>query len=479
MASRKDGAANAARVPRARPKIAHSGTGKVPAGAKKTRPRAKPAVAAPRREDRQYLREVDQRSPFARDRDRILYTTSFRRLAGVTQVVAAGEPYVFHNRLTHTLEVAQIARRIAERLLDDEPEQAEALGGIHPEVAEGAALAHDLGHPPFGHIAEELLDDLMSDKKTRNVRDGFEGNAQSFRIVTKLAVRNEQRGLDLTRATLNAILKYPVFQNKVGPRRPKWGAYESERDSFEFARALSADARPSVKAEIMDLADDIGYGVHDVEDFYRNGLIPLDRLTKNKGDNAEVEAFFAGCRDRWARIEHRPKYADADLFAAFKRVMGAERHITEPFQANHRQRARVRTMTAAMIGGYVRAVTLKPDRDADGQCVLVGSERRMEITMLKELTWGYVIDDNSLATQQEGQRQVIRELFDIFSNAAITQEWRIFPLSTRETLAEASTDHDKLRVACDFIAGLTEQQAVDLFRRLRGIEFGSVLDRLR
>ena len=170
-------------------------------------------VPAAERARRRQANEEDQRTPFKRDRDRILYTNALRRLAGVTQVAADSEPHVFHNRLTHTLEIAQIARRIAERLARDNSEAALALGGIDPDVAEAAALAHDLGHPPFGHIAEELLDDLMCGEQ--KIRDGFEGNAQSFRIVTKLAVRNLHPGLDLTRATLNAILKYPRLQNEM------------------------------------------------------------------------------------------------------------------------------------------------------------------------------------------------------------------------------------------------------------------------
>jgi dGTPase len=156
------------------------------------------------------------RSPFQKDRDRLLYASAFQRLGSVTQVVSASEGYVFHNRLTHTLEVAQIARRLAEKLLvETDPGLVEALGGIDPEVVEAAALAHDLGHPPFGHIAEKQLDALA---KKHNASDGFEGNAQSFRIVSRGAAhRTDYKGLNLTRATLNAILKYPWTRDRKGP----------------------------------------------------------------------------------------------------------------------------------------------------------------------------------------------------------------------------------------------------------------------
>jgi len=163
-----------------------------------------PYLTPANRCDRRQSEPGDQRSSGQRDRDRILYTTALRRLAGVTQVVAPGEGHIFHNRLTHTLEVAQIGRRLAEKIVVEDRELADALGEIDPEVVEAAALAHDLGHPPFGHITERLLDKLVVDEGDP---DGYEGNAQSFRIITKLAIRREnQIGLNLTRATLNAVL---------------------------------------------------------------------------------------------------------------------------------------------------------------------------------------------------------------------------------------------------------------------------------
>jgi dGTPase len=429
------------------------------------------------RDDRRHLTEDDQRSRFQRDRDRILYTTALRRLGGVTQVASAGEAYVFHNRLTHTLEVAQIARRIAERLNRDQPKVCAAVGGIEPDVVEAAALAHDLGHPPFGHIAEELLNEiLVSDDYA--LAEGFEGNAQSFRIVTKLAVRNEYDGLDLTRATLNAVLKYPVMQPDIGDRLRKWGAYATERDDFEWARRLSSGDHPAPEAEIMDLADDIGYAIHDVEDFFRAGLIPLDRLAQNNAENDEVSWFFETCRTRWARTRP-PKYPESGLQSAFRRII-ASMPVREPFVPERRQRAKLRQTTATLIRDYVQSVRLSVNRDSDGQCVLVGRDRRMEISMLKELTWTYVIDNPGLATQQHGQRYVVRELFDIFAAAADKDRLSIFPASAREQLEQHRGDRAaRLRAVCDLIAGLTEREAIDLFQRLRGVQFGSILDRYR
>jgi dGTPase len=188
----------------------------------------------------------DVRTPFQTDRDRVLYSMPFRRLAGVTQFVSPGEGEIFHNRLTHSLKVAQIARRFAEHFRDRYPDIVAAWGGLDPEVAEAVALAHDLGHPPFGHIAEKELDRLIFAELSRaNGRDpaadpseGYEGNAQSFRILTELAVRRPEGrfGLDLTRATLNATLKYPWKWREHATKADKYGAYACDDAAFRFAR---------------------------------------------------------------------------------------------------------------------------------------------------------------------------------------------------------------------------------------------------
>lgn len=248
---------------------------------------------APHRSDRLSKSPVaDQRSAFQRDRDRILYSTAFRRLAGVTQVVSPGEGEIFHNRLTHTIKVAQIARRLAEKFLQDSSGVVAEWGEIDPEVTEAAALAHDLGHPPFGHLAEEELNALVAGvafrtdnpaiqreptKEELKQYEGYEGNAQSFRILTTLSVRGPeaQFGLDLTRATLNASLKYPWLW---ATGKKKYGAYSTENVAFKFARegyGRKKARHRCIEAQIMDWADDITYAIHDAEDFYRGRLDPV------------------------------------------------------------------------------------------------------------------------------------------------------------------------------------------------------------
>jgi dGTPase len=304
-------------------------------------------------------RQPDQRREAQRDRDRVLYTSALRRLGHVTQVVSPTEGIVFHNRLTHTHEVAQIGRRIAERLTADEERlrKARRLGGIDPDVVETAALVHDLGHPPYGHAVEQELDHLVSIK--HGVHDGYEGNAQSFRIVTKLAMRHRRfPGLNLTRASLNASLKYPWFRAGKGEderKHNKWGVYKTEHREFEWARKShrGRSNKPSVEAEIMDWSDDVAYAVHDVDDFYSASLIPLDRL-RNQGDH-EVERF---CRHTAPRLD----WTEDEVKELLRSVVAAS-PVIEPYIGTDEQRQQLRTFTAELISKYVTAVEIADDPD--------------------------------------------------------------------------------------------------------------------
>lgn len=417
---------------------------------------------------------TDNRFDGQRDRDRILYTSAFRRLAGVTQVVSAHEGHVFHNRLTHSLEVAQLARRSAEKLLRDQPKVARALGGVDPDVAEAAALAHDIGHPPFGHIAEDELDRLLVDA---GVKDGFNGNAQSFRIVTKLALRRAHHpGLNLTRATLNGILKYPWLRSSGGIKDKKWGAYLSEQDLLQWARSgyASGDETKSVEAELMDWADDVTYAVHDVEDFYRAGLIPLDRLATDARERTRLLAFaqgrYTGSASQWADIEN-----------AFNGLITFI-PLREPYSSTRRIRAGLRSLTASLIARYIKAIRLHTPTTVGERRVEVDPELENEVWMWKQLPWFYVIRRAGLATQQYGQTKIIRRLFEIFCDAAINaRELSIFPAGFGEALQSARkkrTDFDIecRRIVVDLIAGMAEREAVLMYNRLEGVSPGSALD---
>jgi dGTPase len=404
------------------------------------------------------IQEGDHRSPARKDRDRIIYTSAFRRLAEVTQVVSPSDAHVFHNRLTHSLQVSQVGRALAEKLRENE-EQCKLVGGIDPDTVEAACLAHDLGHPPFGHTAEDELNRLLGARS-----GGFEGNAQSFRIVTKLAFKSTKHsGLDLTAGTLCAMLKYPWMrgENKSNPR--KWGAYRSEAADFEFARKVGPRKRftRSPEATLMDWADDVTYSVHDVEDFFRAGRIPL-HLMAGTGESRERNRFFD---DVYRRRSGDDFPRRSVLEEAFGSILGFYWRIYEPYSGTKDHRSRLRHFTSELIHRYIGSVQI----NTGTKSIDVNPRHVEEVAILKELTWTYVIEAPSQGLQREGQRSVIRRLFEVYSDAITSpKRWTIFPPYYREELDAARTAAEKKRLVVDLIAGMTEPQVVEAFRQVTG-----------
>jgi dGTPase len=400
------------------------------------------------------------RTEAQRDHDRILYSSAFQRLGGITQISSAEVGQQLHTRLTHSLKVAQVARRLAERL---------GLSPDSQEIASAASLAHDIGHPPFGHVAEEELNAGAAEW------GGFEGNAQSFRILTKLAVRDlRYRGLNLTAATLNGVLKYPWLRGE-GPagKESKWGAYESERKEFEWVREGFPHHERTPEAELMDWADDVTYAVHDLEDFYRVGLIPLDRLSGRD----ERDRFYASFFERGASKAGalRRKFADftvAELDDATSFLLDQAFADVPPYRGSRPERAWIRAQTSFLIDWFVNGVSLRGGR------VVIQKERLAEIAVLKEIAWYYIIGSPALGTIQYGQRRVIRDLHELYIKAADDPKRRaLFPTAQRELLDRHSgTPPERRRVATDFIASLTEDMAFELHHRLTGVSRGSLLD---
>lgn len=414
-----------------------------------------------------------------RDRDRILYSDALQRLANVTQVATPGEGLVFHNRLTHTHEVAQIARRLAEKLVREQPSLAEQLGGIHPDVVEAAALAHDLGHPPFGHIAEEELDQLA---RTHGAPEGFEGNAQSFRVITKIeAHRSEYPGLDLTGATLNAVLKYPWFRDtrakgRVENRYRKFGAYSSERADFMWARRGYGDSLvQSIEAAIMDHADSIAYSVHDLDDFYRAGLIPVENLVL--GEDGEWNWFV----ERWGRIEPKIAYGCIEGSGDRLKNLLADLTLGSHYRGERPQRAHLRRATSRLIDQFIHGVRLEAS-SAGEPGLLRDPQQLQELRFLQALVKVYVIYNPRLATQQAGQREIVRRLFATYLDATRRRLGDFVPalfrdevtkLPKRGSHSQQLTERET-RIAVDIVASFTDAQAVLLYRRLTGTDPGSI-----
>ena len=330
-------------------------------------------------------------------------------------------------------------------------------------------MAHDLGHPPFGHLAEQELHELCS---AQGVEDGFEGNAQSFRVISRLSVSDAldeesqppPQGLNLTRGTLNATLKYPWLfgQNQERPR--KWGAYQEEVDVFKWVREEQTGSQGrTVAAEIMDWADDITYAVHDVVDFYVAGKIPLDRIAGVHGDT-ELREFFDVLVERCPDLSPRR----AELEDALTGILGYF-SIRGRYTGSREQARQLWQYTSVLISRYASQTTLIEKQDEVAFAPML-PEHHDEVAMLKQLTWHYVILDPDLGTQQRGQRRIIREVFQILVEASeIQMDHRaLFPAMVRQAIQEATGRRGRVRAIADYIASMTERELSRLHRRLFG-----------
>lgn len=423
------------------------------------------------------------RSEAQRDRDRILYSSAFLRLGQVTQVATPETGFIFHSRLTHSLKVAQVARGLAQRLKqlaeNDEldPGATRLVECLDEDAAEAAALAHDLGHPPFGHLAEKVL-------QTEAKHATFEGNAQSFRIVTRLALRAANAGdgeapigLNLTRRTLNGILKYPwLREEEPEERHKKWGAYpDGDKKAFEWTRQGFADGMRSLEACLMDWADDVTYAVHDMDDFFRAGLIPLERLTSP--ESLELARFQRHLRERAEELAGSSG-GDPERYAA-----AAERFFTEgpvstvnlPFAGRTDERVTLRQLGSHLIGLYIAALDLRDSEDGSSVELVIDDAIVDQVKVLKQLTWFYVINRPSLSVIQRGQTQVVETLFRMYRGAVGDGESHLLPPLFAERVEEVTSDASRERVIIDLIAGMTESSAAEIYRQRTGIAPGSIL----
>lgn len=445
--------------------------------------------------------ELDVRTAFQHDVDRLLYASSFRALAGKTQVVSTQELGTFHNRLTHSLKVAQMGRRIAERL------KLQCGSGPDPDLVEAACLAHDLGHPPFGHAGEEALkeeyDRLQFSEHAptpTQVADGFQGNAQNLRIIGSIASRKtaSHPGLHLTRATMDAFIKYPWQRTPKAVSEKgyeSWGCYPEDvleltwvlkRKPFEAPKSkLDVPPRP-VEEQIMDWADDVTYACHDVEDFFRNGFIPLHLILRfgpaDTRRRVEVEPYEAASfldyveKKRNAEIKPGDKGFDRQQAINDLRLVEELAILPGPYDGSHATKVLATSMTSRLIRFFMDGLKLEATSTEAahltryGANLVVPKDQRRICELLKELIWYHVIDRPGLASQQHGQRQVVRKLLRWHAE----DHTRLLPM---DRLREVEEGHGSvLRAACDHVASMTERQAHALYQRMAGTDPGSITD---
>jgi dGTPase len=401
-----------------------------------------------------------ERGPFVRDRARVLHSAALRRLAAKTQVVSVGSGDFPRTRLTHSLECAQIGRELGAAL------------GCDPDLVDAACLAHDLGHPPFGHNGETALADLAAGC------GGFEGNAQSLRLLTRLEAKVPGAGLNLTRATLDATLKYPWVRPeravqeaspaRLGPAggehgRPasKYGAYAEDAAIFDWIRAGAPPDRSCVEAQVMDWADDVAYSVHDLEDGLHAGLVTLDQLR----DQAEREAVAV----LTLAVYCAPGSASlAELTDVFAGLLELDDWPSE-FDGGLAAVAAVKNLTSVLIGRFcgaaeraTRPAGRPPIRRYDAN-LAVPRQQRLECALLKGVTARYVMSRAGVVAAQAREREVIAELAAAVLAAAPGSLEPMF----RPQFESAADDNARLRVVIDQIASLTDTSALAWHQRLR------------
>ncbi len=430
---------------------------------------------------------ADYRHPFARDYDRLVHTTAFRRLQGKTGVVAPGEADFFRTRLTHTIEVAQLARRLGWKL------------GAHPDVVEAAAIMHDFGHAPFGHVGEEELSATVDETARAWGLDpaavgGYEGNAQTFRLVTKrLTGSTAEPGLHLTRATLDAAIKYPWERGELSTH--KWCFYPTEREQAAWVREPVPEDRrytQSFEAQVMEWADDVAYAVHDLEDFYLAGSLPLALLAQSASARTRIAEQLVDRRARRGKLATSSS-SDPGRYTGDELVDAFERLFTEPngpfegfhglsgeFDGSLESRNALRLMRKRLINRLVHSVTVRdagapPRRHAND--LVIPRDARLVDDVLRDLLWVFVIEHPRMATYQHGQRRVVRELFELYTDALTgpRPSAEIFPRDLQPAIyrllasaERASADVEVLRLVADHIGEMTDAAAARMHRRLTG-----------
>ena len=381
------------------------------------------------------------RTEFMRDRARVIHSAALRRLAAKTQVAVPWENDFQRTRLSHSLECAQIGRELGESL------------GADPDLLETACLSHDMGHPPFGHNGEEALAVAALDC------GGFEGNAQSFRLLTRIEAKTvdaqgKSLGLNLTRASLDAATKYP-WARAENPR--KFGVYDDYVEIFNWVRKEAPVGRKCIEAQIMDWSDDCAYSVHDLEDAIFAGQITV------KNFDRDFDTLYKEMVSGYG--------SDASKEEVEEALVRLQQLSCWPvnFDRTHRSLARLKDTTSQLIGRFVLAAELETRKiHGDGSLMRYSAnleiprEQIVEVDFLKSVAGHYLISAAASQERYAKQQVVIHELVEMLFEAAPAELDPIF----EDDWKRATNDSEKLRIVIDQIASLTDPGAYALHAHL-------------
>lgn len=430
-------------------------------------------------EDKQ--RRNDHRSAFQRDRARILHSAAFRRLQAKTQVLGVGMNDFYRTRLTHSLEVSQIGTGITAQLRRKYPEFKPLLNSM--SLIESICLAHDIGHPPFGHGGEVALNYMMRH------HGGFEGNGQTFRILSRLEPYTPSWGMNLTRRTLLGIMKYPAMhsqlfidqhkpdianhrQLKPSDWPPVKGLFDDDQPIIDWVlSALSENDRQlfisseqstvnahyphlktrfkSLDCSIMELADDIAYAVHDLEDAIVMGIV-----NQRQWQHDVVDQLHS-INDQWLKSE---------IANIGEKLFSHEHHLRKD-------------AIGTLVNGFVTAISIKTNDDFEAELLKYNAELQADFALtlhvLKQLVFKYVIRKPEIQMLEYKGQQIIMELFEAFAS----DPERLLPLNTRERwLAANAENSNPMRVIADYISGMTDGFAGRLHQQLFGSKTAGILE---
>lgn len=390
-----------------------------------------------------------QRGEFARDRARVLHSSALRRLGAKTQVLSPSGGDFARTRLTHSLEVAQIGREMALDL------------GLNADIVDMACLAHDLGHPPFGHNGEKGLNDWANDI------GGFEGNAQTLRLLSRIEPKvflpdGTSIGLNLTRASLDAACKYPWSLAEAGQMREhsvKFGVYEDDLEIYNWMRKNAPERMKSVEAQVMDFSDDVAYSVHDFEDAIVSGYIKLEELADPA---AEVE-LLEKIND-W----NVGAYSIEVLAEALKNLQSLPNWPTK-FERSPAMLGGLKNLASDLIGRFV-SQTINAIVDASpvdsmaryGARIEVPANVKAEIAVLKGIVSAFLMSHESRRPIYEWQRSLLAELAD----ALLASNGENLDVYCTSAWAKAKSEIEQRRVVVDQVASLTDQSAITMHNRL-------------